>query len=187
MDGKNPKSSGSSEFILETSLQGYFFELLHKINSKSTRPLPKEMILYSSLVMGDMGESKRYFDMADGKAREKILGIKLMEAGKFPVKKQKRVLRDIGDTALLLCGYFFESINNKIVNISYYQELGKTAYRRLNALIPDLYNTPSFFKIFSEGFDEVTNIIGIVSKNLDKNHLSKEFSFLISDATLKAS
>ena len=182
------ESSVKREVVLGESLQGYFFEELKKISDQSSRPLPQKMILYSSLVMSSMGESKKYFDTREGKVREKILGIKLMESNQMPVEQRKRVLRDIGDTSLLLCGYFFKSVANKIVDIGYYQELGKTAYRWLDAIVPEMYDTVSFFKMIAEFFDDITAIISIIANNLGKSEQQNDgFVFLFNDVNLKVS
>lgn len=151
---------------IETSLQTYFFDELQKMNSKSTRPLPTETIFYSSLVMDKMGESKLYFETVEGKVRDKILGVKLLEASNLSREGQKTAYRDIAETSLLLCGYFAESLNKKIVDYSYYQNLGEIAYSRLNSLVPEAYHVPSFFKQVSHSFSNLANVMTLVSQNL---------------------
>ena len=137
--------------------------------------------------MSNMGESKKYFDTTKGKVREKILGVKLMESCQMSVEQKKRILRDVGDTSLLLCGYFFKSISNKIVDISYYQEVGKMAYRRLDTIVPEMYDTTSFYKTLAELFDDVTAVISIIAENLGKNSSSENFTFLINNTQAKIS
>ena len=170
-----------------TTLQGYFFEELKKVNDKSSHPLPQQTILYSSMVMSNMGESKKYFDTTEGKVREKVLGIKLMESSQMTVEQRKRVLRDIGDTSLLLCGYFFKSVTKKIVDISYYQELGKTAYRQLDVIIPEMYDTVSFYNMLADFFDNITTIISIIANNMGRNSQEEHFAFLINEPQTKVS
>ena len=184
MSQKNPDKL---EVVWGASLQGYFFEELKKINEKSSRPLPEKTIIYSSWVMSNLGESEKYFDTREGKVQEKVLGVKLMESGQMPVEQRKRVLWDIGDTSLLLCGYFFKSVSNKIVDISYYRELGKMAYRRLDAIVPEMYDTTAFFKVLAELFDDMTAVISIVADKLGKNDPGDDFTFLINDFSLKTS
>ena len=173
--------------IWGASLQGYFFEELKKVNDRSSCPLSQKVILYSSWAMSNMGESKKYFDTTEGKIREKVLGVKLMESCRMPLEQRKRVLRDIGDTSLLLCGYFFESVSKKIVDISYYQELGKTAYRRLDSIIPEMYDMAFFYKMLADLFDEITAVISIVASKLGSNSQGEDFAFLVSGSDLKVS
>jgi hypothetical protein len=157
--------SKTNGITLENSLQAYFYDELSAINQKALNPVPNEAIYYSSRVLDLYCSSKHLFDMENGKVKEKILGVKLLEVTHFPKNKQKRVLKDVGDTSLFLCGYFSEALNKKIVDTSYYQNLGQIAYRRLNGLSPDLYQIPSFYNIISDTFETLSMLIGIVAKN----------------------
>ncbi|RLA62453.1 MAG: hypothetical protein DRQ88_06125 [Epsilonproteobacteria bacterium] len=155
--------------ILKTSLQGYFFDQLHEINRNSSSPLPHETIHYSSEVMGQFGDSGNFFENDEGKISEKILGIKLMEATHYSEAQAKRVLKDVGDTALFLCGYFAESLSRKILDFKYYQNIGKIAYNRLDSLIPSAYDREFFYKHLASNFENLTVMIKIVSVKSKKN------------------
>ncbi len=176
-----------SNLIQTASLQGYFFDQLNSYNEKSTRPLPKEAIFYSSLVMDKMGASCEYFEMSEGKVREKILGTKLLEASKLTPEKKKRVYQDIGDTALLLCGYFSQSLNQKIVDESYYQELGVQAYNSLNNIVPEVYDVNSFFRKFSLSFTRITQLMSVVSQKLMANDPHENLLIIVDRNKIKAS
>ena len=101
----------TKDFVLESSLQSYFYTQLQEFNKKSTEPLPNETIYYSSLVMDKFGDSGNYFETIEGKVREKVLGMKFLETSHMTREEKKRTLKDIGDTALLICGFFSESLN----------------------------------------------------------------------------
>jgi hypothetical protein len=150
--------------ILESSLQVFFYDHLQEFNRMSLTPLPNETIFYSSLVMDSYGDSTKFFEQVDGKSREKILGIKLLEASQMTKEKQKAALRDVAETSLLICGYFSDSLNKKIIDIKYYQDLGKIAYSRLNAFTPEAYDMPSFYKVMASSFNDITLLMNLVSK-----------------------
>lgn len=175
MEGKNKESS----LVLESSLQCFFFEKLTELNKKSYNPLPNETIYYSSIVMDKFGESDKYFEIIEGRVREKILGTKLLETMNKNRSVQKRDLKDIGDTALLLCGYFSESLNKKMVDERYYQELGIAAYKKLNYFIPDEFKIPSFYKILSSSFESITNMMSIVAKEMKTIQESKKDNIIL--------
>jgi len=156
--------SQDKKIILDTSLQAFFYDHLQEFNSKSTAPLRKEAIFYSSVVMDQYGESEKFFEQVNNRSREKILGIKLMESSQFPKEKQKIILRDIAETSLLVCGYFYDSLNNKLVDVRYYEDIGKIAYSRLNSFTPEAYDIPSFFKMMAKSFSDVTLLMNLVSK-----------------------
>ena len=172
----------ANKIILETSLQSFFFVSLFELNAKSTNPLPKETIYYSSKVLDDYAHSNDFFEVKKGKVKEKVLGLKLLESNHQSKSKQKRVLRDIGDTALVICGVFHKSLNKKLVDAKYYQSLGETAYHRLDAIIPDVYEVPSFFGRMSKSFESLTFMIASVSEKLNMNcSMDDDLLLFISD------
>ena len=154
----------NSELILESSLQVFFYDHLQEFNKKSLTPIHNEIIFYSSLVMDSYGDSTKFFEQVDGKSREKFLGIKLLESAQLPKEKQKAMLKDVAETSLLICGYFSESLNKKIVDVKYYHDLGKMAYSRLNHITPEAYNVPSFYKVMAHSFNGITLLMNLVSR-----------------------
>jgi hypothetical protein len=181
----NSKSNGeSSGLVLETSLQGFFYDQLTEFNKKSTDPLPNEAIFYSSLVMDKFGEAQNLFEVNDeGKIQDKVLGVKLLECTHFPKEKQKRVLKDVGDTALLLCGYFSDSLNKKLVDTRYYQDLGQIAYCRLDSMVPQAYEVPAFYKNISTYFQKLTIMMNLVSeKTLNNDSFNSDYILFVSQS-----
>jgi hypothetical protein len=182
--------SSKDNLILESSLQSFFFDQLSDLNKKSSSPLPGETIYYSSLIMDRFGEAVEYFEVSeDGKVRDKTLGVKLLEANSLGRTTQKRVYRDIGDTALFLCGYFSESLNKKIIDTSYYQEVGQIAYNRLNNIVPKAYEVPKFFEMLSDTFEKVAMMMNVVSKqnNMDGSGNDDIILFVSNATKIKAS
>ncbi|TNF24855.1 MAG: hypothetical protein EP319_17560 [Deltaproteobacteria bacterium] len=181
--------SQKDNLILESSLQSFFFDQLNDLNKKSSSPLPGETIYYSSLVMDRFGEAVEYFDVSqEGRVREKTLGVKLLEASSLSRTMQKRAYRDIGDTALFLCGYFSESLNKKIIDTSYYQEVGQIAYSHLNNIIPKAYEIPKFFGMISDTFEKITMMMNVVSKQNNMDGMNNDMILFVSNTNkIKAS
>ena len=157
----NPK-----KIILDGNLKGYFFDGLVEINKKSLCPIPESIIFYSSDVLGKFTLSQDYFDFSEGKVKEKVLGMKLLEASHLSKEHQRRTYQEVGEMSLVLCGYFSESVNKKIIDIHYYAKLGKMAYGYLNHLTPSFLDIPSFYGMVATSFEPVTSLIAILaSKN----------------------
>lgn len=171
------------KLTLESSLQVYFYDQLQEFNKKSLQPLSPEIVYYSSLVMDQFGDASKYFEKVDGKIREKILGIKLMESSQFPKEKQKQILRDIGETSLLLCGYFSDSLNKKIVDTKYYHDIGVMAFMRLNAFHPKAFDINNFFEKIAHNFQNMTNLMNLVSCK----HETDPYSVLLITSTRQVS
>ncbi len=166
----------NSQIILESSLQVFFYDLLQEINRKSQIPLSNETIFYSSLVLEKLSHSQKYFEVVDGKVREKILGLKLLESNNLPKEQMKHSLFEVAETSLMLCGFFSDSFNRKIIDSKYYQEVGIMAYSRLNSLEPKAYNINSFYKKVSQQFTLITSILSIAAEQANEN---SETPFLI--------
>lgn len=155
-----------NKIILSTNLKGFFFEGLSEINKKSLCPVPESIIYYSSDVLDKFALSQDFFETSEGKVREKILGMKLLEATQFNRDEQKKVYKEVGDMSLLVCGYFSESVNKKIVDKDYYAQLGKMAYSHLNNVSPTFLDIPSFYGMVSTCFESMTTLMTILaSKN----------------------
>jgi hypothetical protein len=149
--------------VLESSLQVFFFNELQHVNAKCETPLRNEIIFYSSNVMDDLSDTDKYFELVNGHLQQKLLGPKLLESDKMGKSKQKHELKNIGDTALLLCGLFPESLESKIVDVRYYQDLGKMAYQKLNYLVPTLLDIESFYSVLAKSFDNLTSVMSVVA------------------------
>ncbi len=150
--------------ITVPDLKSFFFQSLDELNNKSLCPVPQAAIFYSSVVLDRHTLSESYFEEEEGRLREKVLGTKLLEAAAMNREEQRRVFQEVGDTALMLCGYFSESVTRKkILDTGYYQQIGLTAYSRLNGLIPRHMEIPSFFGVLASSFVPLTTLIGMLA------------------------
>lgn len=165
-----------NKIILSTNLKGFFFDGLSELNKKSLCPIPESVIYYSSDVLDKFALSEDFFEVSDGKVREKILGMKLLEATQFTREEQKRVYKEVGDMSLLVCGYFSESVNKKIVDTQYYSQLGRMAYSHLNNVIPSFLDIPSFYGMVATCFESLTTLMTIMATK-DRNGIEGNLIF----------
>lgn len=170
--------SSKSTLITDSNLQMFFFEHLRRFNQKFSHPLAEETLFYSSHVMDQFGHSSKFFDQKDNRIQEKVLGLKLLEISELPKEKQKYELKDIAETSLLLCGFFAESLNRKIIDIHYYENIGKKAYEQLNHFYPNHYDVPAFYKMMALKFRDVTMLMKLVANECDHNS-DREKAWLI--------
>ena len=102
-----------------------------------------------------------------------ILGMKLLEATQLGRDEQRKVYKEVADMSLLVCGYFSESTNKKLVDAQYYSQIGKMAYSQLNNVAPTFLDIPSFYNMFATCFESITTLMSILatqSRNgLDNN------------------
>jgi hypothetical protein len=156
-------SKSDQKIILQANLQAYFFEGLNALNKKSLCPVPESVVFYSSDVLDKFALSEDFFEVSEGRIREKILGTKLLEASQMNRDEQKKIYKEVADMSLMVCGYFSESVNKKIVDTQYYAQLGKMAYSYLNNVMPTFLDIPSFYNIFATCFESMTTLISLMA------------------------
>lgn len=172
----------AKQIILSSNLRGVFFEDLNELNTKSLCPIPQSIIYYSSDVLGKFALSENFFDVEEGKIREKILGTKLLEASHLTREEQKRVYKEVADMSLLTCGYFSESVQNKIVDVHYYSQLGKMAYSHLNTVHPKFLDIPNFYGMVMTCFEQLTTLMTLLAaKNRTGNDKEAIFQKILRD------
>lgn len=174
----------SKKIILSTNLKGFFFEGLTELNKKSLCPVPESVIYYSSDVLDKFALSQDFFETSEGKVREKILGTKLLEATQVSRDEQKKIYKEVGDMSLLVCGYFSESVNKKIVDTQYYSQLGRMAYSHLNNVTPSFLDIPCFYGMVSTCFESLTTLMMLLA---NKNRGTSNDIFLMNERELLVS
>lgn len=168
-----------NKIILSSNLKGFFFEGLSEINKKSLCPVPESVIYYSSDVLDKFALTESFFETSEGKIREKILGMKLLEATQCTREEQKRIYKEVGDMSLMVCGYFSESVNKKIVDTQYYAQLGKMAFSHLNNVTPTFLDIPSFYGMVATCFESLTTLMTILASHDKTNNSNLIFKKLM--------
>ncbi len=158
-----------SKIICEVSLKGFFFNELMSLNQTLASPVSQELIYYGSNVMSDLSKSEKFFELDEGKVRNKSLGEKLLASESMLESARVRELKDIGDTSLIVCSVFKDSFNSKIIDCTYYVDLGKIAYGKLNNLIPCAFDMEDFYLCLSDQIDKLIEIMKVVGQNFLSN------------------
>lgn len=172
----NPDHSGK-KIIIAANLQAYFFEGLTELNQKSLCPVPDPVIYYSSEVLDKFSLSQHYFEVSEGKVREKILGTKLLEATQLGREEQKKMYKEVADMSLLVCGYFAESVSKKkLVDTQYYAQLGKMAYGQLDSVVPSFLDIPGFYEMLASCFESLTLLMSLLA-NKNRGHADGHLLF----------
>jgi hypothetical protein len=93
------------------------------------------------------------------------LALKLAEAIDAAPRERRRSLREIGDTSLYVSGFWAESLEDKLVDVDYYIEMGGSAYGEL-ARGPGWTADP-FGAVFGElaaNFVRFVEVLAIISR-----------------------
>lgn len=156
------------DIVKAPSLASFFYTELDELNKKSLCPVPQELVHYSSQIMDKFSFSGNFFE--EGKL--KVLGQKLLEAHHLNLDAKKDIFKDVGDTSLFTCGFFEESLNPKILDRSYYVNLGKTAFEKLNSVEPEYYDIQSFFRMLATSFENLVYLLKAVAHNFKNERYS---------------
>lgn len=133
--------------LTQSSFKEFICGQLHQINSS----LPLEIKEYLSDLLCFYIRTHRMYEHRNKKGRYhratlvEIYG-KIPKAG---INETVYLFKKIGDTSLCFSGFFRGSLNKKIVNRSYYEDMGQAAYGRLGALYEGQNN---IFQSLSDNF-----------------------------------
>ena len=125
-----------------------------------------EILFYSAGVLENYTSSERYFEVEGNKVREKTLGQKLLQSNNLSGPAKERAFQEIGETSLVLCGVFRDSLNSKLVDLSFYHDIGQNAFSGLDSFRPFEFNMHGFYQKVSSNFCYITDLLFSASKSL---------------------
>lgn len=164
----------SKKIDLCTDLKGFFYNKLRGVNFLRATPLREDFIVYVSDVLHRYSLSDNFFvTTEDGKVREKVLGLRLLEVQTEPEARKIRELRAIGELSLVQCGIFERSLNKSLLDEKYYLNIGQMAYSNLNSYVPEHYDVPEFYSKFSKKLSDVALLLKSIE--IDSNDLSQYY------------
>jgi hypothetical protein len=91
-----------------------------------------------------------------------LLYVRALEASRHV---RARLLRDMGDTALFVSGFFAPSLDHKLVDASYYRALGGQAYSRLSHEEAPFPFDRDVFSELAGRFGQFADVLAEVSEN----------------------
>jgi hypothetical protein len=101
-----------------------------------------------------------------------LLYVRALEASR---RDRARLLREMGDTALFMSGFFAESLNRRAADLGYYRDLGGRAYSRLSQ---EEAPFPFDRTVFSELSFRFTQFADLLSEVSESSRLSATRSVL---------
>ncbi|MBW8867383.1 MAG: hypothetical protein JF610_08610 [Acidobacteria bacterium] len=87
------------------------------------------------------------------------LAVRLAQALESGGARQRVTLKEIGDVALFVSGFFSDSLNRKIVDVDYYVSIGGRAYNVLSRVESD-----TFSPVFAELGEKFVGFVDVLSE-----------------------
>jgi len=117
-----------------------------------------------------------YTASANNTPVEEPLALMLGRAVEAPPATRNMILKKIGDISLYIAGFFEESLARKLVDITYYVNMGGSAYHSLSALHSATGPMGQLFDELAHKFVPFTDILSEVS---DKTHFHSDSNLLL--------
>jgi len=102
--------------------------------------------------------------------RVPVLADLLSQALEADFYRRVVLLQQMGDTSLMVSGYFPEALSRRAVNLDYYQRMGELAYNQLYALSDEK-------KVFGELSHEFSKLSLLINEVAERTH-SKSYTTL---------
>jgi len=97
--------------------------------------------------------------LADEHRDEAPLAVRLAKALESGGARQRVTLKEIGDVALFVSGFFSDSLNRKLVDVDYYVSIGGCAYNMLSRV-----ETDTFSPVFAELGEKFVGFVDVLSE-----------------------
>lgn len=153
-------SSDIGKSIIAGNLVEFFDNLLQEAVSKKQKTYSPFAINYVSSVLANFHEADKFFVSRESKLP--ILSDFLTEAADADVYRRISIFRQMGDTSLMVSGCFSEALERRLVDRSYYHQMGETAYSQLSRLS----EANNVFDELSEEFVEFSSLVSEVFSDL---------------------
>jgi hypothetical protein len=87
--------------------------------------------------------------------------------------EQRASLKQIGDLALFVSGFFSDSLNRKLVDVDYYASIGGYAYQTLSR-----FETDTFSPVFAELADKFIDFVDVLTEVSERTSCSSNTDLL---------
>jgi hypothetical protein len=74
----------------------------------------------------------------------------LERALEAPPERRLKIMKKMGDVSLYVSGYFQDYFNRKLFNVSYYMDMGRSAYQSVSHLMSDVHGDEHFASMYGE-------------------------------------
>ncbi|MFH0799475.1 MAG: hypothetical protein V2A66_04755 [Pseudomonadota bacterium] len=114
-------------------------------------------------LLDDFHSAERMIELNCGDFLDKPLAILFMEAANGDLPTRIRSLKRIGDSALVITGFFADRIRKMLVDLPYFISMGGAAYGNLADILDDQKTFADIYSELSGKFAEFAEVLSIVA------------------------
>lgn len=122
----------------------------------------EELEFYLVNLLHKFHDAEKLFSGDSSDAAEKPLAIMLMEALNESPKVRVQSLKRVGDSALVVAGFFADRVRKTILGLHYYTSMGGFAYAKLSVFCED-YDFSAIYSELSRRFEGFAQVVARVA------------------------
>src|SRR3989338_7413732 len=152
-----------SKIVQKTNLAEFFRERVQEVLGHQGIQASELVEFYLVNLLQEFRKTEKLFEQTGDKKNVKALAPLFVRALDGDVNTQIRCLKELGDTALYISGFFAESVKRKPVGIDYYIGMGGSAYQSLAQL---LIRQKTFSELYTElasKFRALVDVLGEIA------------------------
>ena len=150
-----------TKIVDETDLTNFFRERVQETFNKQGVASSELMEFYLVNLLKEFQKTEKLFEQMEGKQVTKTLAPLVAKAVEGDVNTQIRCLKELGDTALYIAGFFADSLARKPLDIDYYVGMGGTAYSSLAHI---LTRQKTFAILYEELAQNFRNLVDVIAE-----------------------
>lgn len=161
----------SYTIVEAANVEAFFHESVTDSVSNQNVDVCEETVVYITQLLAQYVRSERLFEEDEDGVQLKPLAVLYCNAATARDEKARRdYLKQLGDLALFVSGWFSRNLERRRIGVRYYTQMGETAYECLSE-----YSTPRikdrvFARIFqdlAENFSELRDVISEIHMSVD--------------------
>lgn len=162
----------SSAIVEAANIESFFHESIADSVSSQNVNVCDETIVYVTRLLTQYARSEQLFEYDEDGVQMKPLAVLYCNAASAQDDKLRRdYLKKLGDLALFVSGWFSRNLERRRVGVSYYVQMGESAYDWLSECGDDgSVRGRVFSRIFQDlavHFSELRNVISEIHMSVD--------------------
>ena len=151
--------------LAETNTREYFRDTVTAAVVNQGIDADESTLFYIVNLLDYFSHSDRLFEQTSEGLRLEPLALLYAKAVQASnLEEQQSVLRRLGDVALLIAGFFPDSLNGKAVDIDYYVGMGRSAYGYLSDTAHKSTRSQALRGIFTELAEKFQKFVDVLAE-----------------------
>lgn len=134
---------------MNASLMEFFKETVSTVIEKQKIKTNEMVEFYIVNLLSEFGSVKKVNERGESDENEP-LAILFLKTFHSSLNEQIKGFKRVGDFSLFISGFFSDSLRDKLVDVDYYNSIGKQAYNKLSLILKNFSNGESFFNLYQE-------------------------------------